>query len=65
MKKYLFICLLFLITVSSVFAQLSGSYTAGQPMDDFPDLNDAIYALKTQGMDGTVQLLLVPVHTKV
>ena len=43
---------------SSLFAQLSGSYTVGDTTDDFPSIHAAIDSINSTGMSGNIQLIV-------
>ena len=58
MKKLLLLIFLILSLHINLFPQLSGSYTVGQPGDDFPTLDTAFIVLFNQGMSGPVEFLL-------
>lgn len=50
--------LLFVLPVFGAFSQFSGTYTAGQPGDDFPDINAGLAQIMQLGVSGPVTLLV-------
>ncbi len=58
MKRLVFYLFLLVLNVN-IFAQLNGTYTVGAG-GDFATPNDAIEALKTQGISGNVTISILP-----
>lgn len=50
----------FVLLSNNAQSQLSGIYTIGGAASDFEDFDDAIYALKYEGVGGDVQFLVEP-----
>ena len=53
-----------ILSISSVFAQLSGTYTIGGADADFPSLESAIQTLETEGVSGPVNFKISPHENK-